>query len=74
MQLHALRVDETYSIISGKGQMDVGGKEIGLVEKGYIVHIPKAVSQRIQNIGDSDLVFLCACTPRFHPQSYTNLE
>jgi len=28
------------------------------------------ISQRIANIGDDDLVFLCICTPRFVQPAY----
>ena len=30
--------------------------------------------QRITNTGDTDLVFLCICTPRFDPQCYQNFD
>lgn len=69
--LHRLRdTDEKYYILSGKGKMEVGGKEIGMVEPGDVVLIPKNTSQRIINIGWDDLVFLCICTPRFEFKNY----
>jgi len=36
--------------------------------------IPPSVRQRITNVGDSDLVFLAICTPRFRPEAYEEVE
>ena len=38
-----------------------------------IVIIPDAASRRISNSGDTDLVLLCICTPRFEPEKYRQL-
>ena len=40
---------------------------------GDVVLIPSGVRQRVTNIGDEDLVFLCVCTPRFFPECYEAL-
>jgi hypothetical protein len=29
---------------------------------------------RVENVGTSDLLFYCVCTPRFRPEGYESLE
>ena len=36
--------------------------------------IPRDTAQSVANTGDTDLVFLCLCTPRFSLDCYTSLE
>lgn len=72
-ELHALDVEETYVIEKGSGMMEVGGDRFR-VGPGDSVRIPQGVSQRIENDGDADLVFLCLCRPRFRPEGYVSLE
>lgn len=72
--LHILDVDERYVILSGRGQVEVEGLPPSEVEPGDVVVIPAGRSQRIQNLGSSDLVFLCLCTPRFVPEHYRTRE
>lgn len=72
-QLHALDVDEIYVIEAGSGMMEVAGNRFR-VSLGDCVRIPKQVSQRIENDGATDLVFLCLCRPHFHAEGYANLE
>lgn len=73
-QLHMLSVHEVYVIEEGDGRMYVGDSAPFTVGPGDTVTIPKQAPQCIQNTGDSDLVFLCVCTPRFSPECYTSLE
>lgn len=40
---------------------------------GNVVLIPPDCRQRIANIGKTDLVFLCVCTPRFIQEAYDEL-
>lgn len=72
-ELHALDVEETYVIERGSGMMEVGGDRFR-VGPGDSVRIPQGVSQRIENDGAVDLVFLCLCRPRFRPEGYVSLE
>lgn len=72
--LHLLRgVDERYVILEGAGRVEVGDMTWE-VEPRDVVRIPRDVAQRITNTGDTDLVFLCVCTPRFVPHCYVALE
>jgi len=45
-----------------------------IVEPGDVVLIPPEFRQRIRNVGQSDLVFLAICTPRFVQNAYEDLE
>lgn len=62
---HLEGVDEIYLITSGEGQVDVGDLESTKVAAGDLIIIPAGASQRISNIGKTDLVFYCICTPKF---------
>jgi mannose-6-phosphate isomerase-like protein (cupin superfamily) len=67
---HLDGVNEIYLIMSGEGQVDIGGLTPAIVTSGDLVIIPAGTSQRISNIGQSDLVFYCICTPRFTAECY----
>jgi len=70
---HALAVDERYLIEKGQGRVEIDGIETD-VARGDVVLIPRGATQRIRNLGDEDLVFLCVCTPRFEPAHYEDRE
>jgi mannose-6-phosphate isomerase-like protein (cupin superfamily) len=70
---HALAVDERYLIEKGRGRVEIGGVETD-VHAGDVVLIPRDTTQRIRNLGEEDLVFLCVCTPRFEPAHYEDRE
>jgi mannose-6-phosphate isomerase-like protein (cupin superfamily) len=71
-RLHA--ITERYVILAGRGRVEVGTLAPEEVGPGDVVVIPPGVSQRIANIGGSDLVFLAICTPRFTPEAYQDDE
>jgi mannose-6-phosphate isomerase-like protein (cupin superfamily) len=83
-RLHRLAgVTERYVILAGQGRVELVGSDGALtsadhyvsdVEPGDVVVIPPGVSQRITNIGDTDLVFLALCTPRFTRAAYQDAE
>jgi len=54
--------------------MQVGDLPTENVGPGDVVDVPAGTSQRITNVGDEDLLFLCVCTPRFWPGCYEDLE
>ena len=73
--LHRLNgVHERYVVLAVRGGMQVGRLPTEHVRPGDVVDIPAGASQRITNVGDEDLVFLCVCTPRFWPGSWNELE
>jgi mannose-6-phosphate isomerase-like protein (cupin superfamily) len=70
---HSVRdIDERYVIVSGKGKVEVGDLPPALVSEGDVVRIPANMPQRITNVGDVDLVFLCVCSPRFVQTAYVS--
>jgi mannose-6-phosphate isomerase-like protein (cupin superfamily) len=60
-------------MVAGRGEVEIDGQAPATVEAMDVVTIPPGVSQRIRNTGDSDLVFLCICTPRFDAAKYVQL-
>lgn len=71
---HVAGTVERYVILDGSGRMEVGDWPPQEVQAGDVVMIPPSVRQRIANTGDTDLVFLAICTPRFRPESYVALD
>ncbi len=74
-RLHRLEgTIERYVILEGTAEVVVG--DAAPVEAGVldVVNIPAGVEQSITNTGESDLVFLCICTPRFRQQNYIDLD
>ena len=67
-------ITERYVITSGTAQVQVGDDPPTGVSAGDVVNIPPGVRQRITNLGDQDLSFLCICTPRFEWKYYKRLE
>jgi len=65
---------ERYVILEGRGRMEVGDLPPQEVGPGDVVLIPPLCRQRITNLGDTDLVFLALCTPRFRPENYEDIE
>jgi mannose-6-phosphate isomerase-like protein (cupin superfamily) len=65
---------ERYVILAGQGRVKIGDLPPTDVTPGDLVVIQVGTPQRISNTGDSDLVFLCICTPRFRQECYESLE
>jgi len=71
---HALlNTIERYVILEGSGLVEIDGLSPETVSRYDVVQIPADVSQKITNAGDTDLVFLCICTPRFQQACYVEL-
>ena len=71
---HLIDTHERYLIVSGRGRAEIGERPPADVAAGDVVRIPAGVAQRIENIGDTDLVFYAICSPRFTPACYVALE
>jgi len=65
---------ETYVILSGTGVLEINEDESQELNKGDVFRIPPNSPQRISNIGDDDLIFLCICIPAFGDDTYEMLE
>jgi len=63
-------VVERYVIVEGTGVVTIGGMDPERVGPGDVVIVPAGVDQAIRNVGDSDLIFYCICTPRFTSACY----
>lgn len=74
-KLHYLEgIHERYLIVSGKGSVTIGDLLPTEVGAGDIVVIPENTSQSITNIGDTDLIFYCICSPRFVAERYKQID
>ncbi|SEQ58657.1 Cupin domain-containing protein [Solimonas aquatica] len=72
---HRLRnTQERYVIVAGRGLMQLQGQAPQEVSAGDVVLIPPGCGQRIQALGDTELVFLAICTPRFVWQAYEDID
>jgi mannose-6-phosphate isomerase-like protein (cupin superfamily) len=71
---HLIGVNEIYLITTGEGQVDVGDLQPTKVTSGDLIVIPAGCSQRISNIGKTDLLFYCICTPKFTSECYCDEE
>ena len=74
-QSHYLEgTEERYLIVAGKGRVEVDDIPPAEVEAGDLVVIPAGKNQSIENIGNTDLLFYCICTPPFNPNCYHIVE
>ena len=72
---HRLKdVTERYVILEGSGSVELGEMDPEVVGPGDVVLIPPGTSQRITNTGNSDLIFLAVCTPRFAKDVYEDID
>jgi mannose-6-phosphate isomerase-like protein (cupin superfamily) len=59
---HSLKSSEIYYILEGKGKMHIND-ETAIVATGQLIYIPPYATQYIENIGSTDLIFLCIVDP-----------
>ena len=71
--LHRLKSSEVYYILQGKGLISINN-ETKEVEGGQAIYIPPNSTQRIKNIGDENLVFLCIVDPAWRKENEEILE
>jgi mannose-6-phosphate isomerase-like protein (cupin superfamily) len=65
---------ERYVLLEGHGLVEVEGMAAQRVGPGDVVLIPPGARQRITNEGETDLLFLALCTPRFNAAAYVDAE
>jgi len=65
---------ERYIIAEGYASVEVGDLEPTEICAGDVVLIPAGVRQRITNLGSTDLIFYCVCTPPFEQNNYRELD
>ncbi|WP_148863543.1 cupin domain-containing protein [Marinobacter fonticola] len=74
-RLHTLAEQvERYVILDGEGLVEIGDALAETVTVGDVVIIPPGHPQRIRNTGESHLIFLALCTPRFRPEDYRDVD
>lgn len=74
-ELHALKdAQELYIMVSGQGRVDDGVLAPVDLEPDDVVVISPNHPQRIENTGETDLIFLAICTERFTHDRYIVLE
>lgn len=56
--------EELYHVILGQGRMTLG-MEIFDVKTGDTILIPPTTPHQIENIGNTELIFLCCCAPAY---------
>lgn len=72
---HALTaIVERYFILEGSGLVEINNETPVKLRRGDVVVIPAGSRQRITNQGQSDLIFLAICSPRFNKANYNSLE
>ncbi len=71
---HLDGVQEIYLITEGQGKVKIEGLKPTEVKEGDTVVIPAGKKQRITNIGKTDLIFYCVCTPAFTENCYHDDE
>jgi mannose-6-phosphate isomerase-like protein (cupin superfamily) len=64
---------ERYVMLEGHGRVEIGDLPPQEVGRGDVVVIPPGCPQRITNTGETDLIFLAVCSPRFCPDCYEAL-
>lgn len=63
---------ERYVILEGEAEVEIG-ETLERVGPGDVTIIPPGCPQSIRNLGDTDLIFLAICTPRFEPGCYVDM-
>ena len=64
---HRLKNSEVYYLTEGEGFMHINN-ETSKVCPGSAIYIPPGAEQYIENIGTSDLKFLCIVDPAWRPE------
>lgn len=59
------KAEEIYYVLDGRGRMQIED-DVREVEPGDGIAILPGMKHRIWNIGGSDLVFLCCCSPAYN--------
>ncbi len=67
-------VSERYVVLEGSGLVEIGNLSAQEIHYGDVVLIPSETPQRITNTGESDLIFLAICSPRFTQDAYEDIE
>ena len=66
-------VEEIYYVVQGQGRMEIGD-EARQVHCGDAILIPVGEAHCLHNIGEDDLILLCAVSPPWYPGDHHSVE
>jgi mannose-6-phosphate isomerase-like protein (cupin superfamily) len=70
---HVLVSSEVYYFIAGTGQLTID-EQVVPVEAGTTVYVPPGGQQVLENVGTTDIEFLCLVDPAWRSEDETILE
>jgi mannose-6-phosphate isomerase-like protein (cupin superfamily) len=70
---HRLTSSEVYYIIAGRGRLTIDDAAVA-VEAGSVVYVPPGGTQSLENVGPTDIEFLCLVDPAWRPEDEEVLE
>jgi mannose-6-phosphate isomerase-like protein (cupin superfamily) len=70
---HRLASSEVYYIIAGHGRLTVDGAVVA-VEPGSVIYVPPGGTQSLENVGATNIEFLCLVDPACRPEDEEVLE
>lgn len=70
---HVLASSEVYYFITGTGRLTVDD-QVTPVEAGTTVYVPPGGRQHLENVGTTDIEFLCLVDPAWRSEDETILE
>ncbi len=70
---HVLASSEVYYFISGVGRFTVGGQVVH-IETGTTVYVAPGEEQSLENVGSTDIEFLCLVDPAWRMEDERVLE
>ena len=70
---HVLASSEVYYFIAGQGRFTIDDRVV-LIEAGTTVYVPPRGEQSLENIGTTDIEFLCLVDPAWRVEDETVLE
>ena len=70
---HRLTSSEVYYILAGRGRLTVDDVAVE-VEPGSVVYVPPGGTQFLDNVGSTDIEFLCLVDPAWRPEDEDVLE
>lgn len=70
---HVLNSSEVYYFIAGQGRFTIDDC-VALIEAGTTIYVPPGGQQSLENIGTTDIEFLCLVDPAWRVEDETVLE
>jgi mannose-6-phosphate isomerase-like protein (cupin superfamily) len=71
--LHRLKHSEVYFLLKGTGEFIING-ETAIVGASQAIYIPPGASQKVTNVGNDELLFVCIVDPAWKEDDEEILE